>query len=102
MKINTSEVPANIREQLEAMGRNWAAGEFGVAQEQGSRRRKWAQYTWCGGTNQLDAIRDDSDEFHSNRDLVEAILDRAAAAEWERLWDEREAFACSVAGGQLR
>jgi len=87
MKVDTSVVPAELARDLAETGTQWATLEFGLFQEEGHPRREWTRGTWCGDTNQLDATRDDSHELVSNRDLIEQLLDDAAAAQWEKLWN---------------
>lgn len=86
MRALTDMIPPAIAAGLAATGRHWAKLEYDLAQEFDRPYCAWTRGAWCGDTSQLDGIRDDSEEFASNRETIETLIDDAASAAWEELW----------------
>ena len=86
MRVDTSKIETEIAQVCAECGAGWAADEFSNFINSGNKRCDWTRGTWCGDL----PGEDDSDEY---RMACEQIIDDAASAEWERLWDAREAKA---------
>ena len=80
MRYDTTIVPAAMAEKCRETGVHFAAEEFGNFQDSDRARCPWTRGTFEG----------ESLPMHRDHELYEAceqIMDDAASAEWERLWD---------------
>ncbi len=80
MRLDTSTLPADLVQQCEDIGTEWAINTFYLFTEGGGKRKDW-QYGYFigevpGGLAERRACRQ--------------LIDDAASIEWERLWEEVE------------
>jgi len=91
MRVDTTTVPANMEKECREVGVRFAREEFANFEEMGRARCEWTR-----GTFEADVLPDgwpklESVDYDAQEKLYitcEQIMDDAAAAEWERLWDE--------------
>jgi hypothetical protein len=89
MRVNTEMIPAEIAAECDDIGRTWAAQEFDIVSDEGRRRQEWVSGEYNGDLPGLKI--EDEDTEDERRLAIEQLIDDAARATWNSLWDASEA-----------